>query len=284
MAHANARSGVLGLTLLAVSTAVPAITIATNELPADIQSCVTSGECIFEPGGASSISDYGGASLFQYLAMQGGGVTSRFLVRYTLTDAYQAADDVVTSSSGHIWLGGDMQYNAADSLHEFTLYLDQVSPVPSDLAAPYSPGSPIHLGLNSMDLISGGAFWSIQADESDGFTIHESGTLVTDGVLAESSLCLAGLCGADAFFRLVFLQYQVSGATLDLLPFLNAADTRSVLYQQRIYYDDGTGGSWTSYEEQVHSVQPVPLPGAFLLFVPGLLGLFGIARISGMKY
>ncbi|MFN2361111.1 MAG: VPLPA-CTERM sorting domain-containing protein [Marinobacter sp.] len=273
--YSSARRFVLGQALLAAATGVSAASITLSELPSDIQACIGSYECLPGPNSLTSLSDHQGASLFQYHEFNGNGLTQKFLVRYTLTDAYQVSYDTVTQSSGYIWLGGKTQYSAASLTHDFTLYLDQVSPVPRDLYD-YSGtyGAPIHLGLNTTDLMAGGADWSIYAEEWEGFVVHENGTLLTDGVTA-GSLCLAGGCGADAMFNTVFLQFMDSGATLDLLPMLNAADTRSTLYRQRSYYDSEF---WASYEEQVHSVQAVPIPGAGLLLMSGLAGLIGLRR------
>lgn len=277
--NSSARMFVLGLTLQATATAVPAASITLSDLPDDIQACVGNAECLLGRNSLTSLSDHQGASLFQYHEVDGNVLTQKFLVRYTLTDAYQVSYDMVTSSSGYIWLGGNTQYNTAGLTHDFTLYLDQVSPLPRDLADfSASYGTPIHLGLDTADLLAGGASWSIYAEEWEGFVVHESGTLLTDGVTANASLCLAGGCGADAMFNTVFLQFLDSGATLDLLPILNAADTRSILYRQRSYYDDGNGEFWASYEEQVHSVQAVPIPGAALLLMSGLAGLIGLGK------
>lgn len=279
-AYSSAGRCVLGgLILLAAATAVPAASITLSDLPGEIQTCVGNAECLLGPNSLTSVSDHQGASLFQYHEVDGNGITQKFLVRYTLTNAYQVSYDMVTPSSGYIWLGGNTQYSTAGPTHDFTLYLDQVSPLPRDLADfSASFGTPIQIGLSTTDLLAGGAGWSIYAEESEGFVVHESGTLVTDGVTADSSLCLAGGCGADAMFNTVFLQFLDSGATLDLLPILNAADTRSTLYRQRTYYDDGNEEFWASYEEQVHSVQAVPIPGAALLFMSGLVGLIGLGR------
>lgn len=274
----SARRFVLGLTLQAAATAVPAASLALSDLPGDIQACVGNAECLLGPYSLTSISDHQGASLFQYAEVNGNVLTQKFLVRYTLTDAYQVSYDMVTPSAGYIWLGGNTQYSTAGMSHDFTLYLDQISPLPrdlSDFSASY--GAPIQLGLSTADLLAGGADWSIYAEEWEGFVVHESGTLVTDGV-TDASLCLAGGCGADAMFNTVFLQFLDSGATLDLLPILNATDTRSILYRQRTYYDDGNGEFWASYEEQVHSVQAVPVPGAALLLLSGLAALMGLGR------
>lgn len=280
--YSLARRCVLGLTLQAAATAVPAASIALSDLPGDIQACVGNAECLLGPNSLTSMSDHQGASLFQYAEVNGNDITQKFLVRYTLTDAYQVSYDTVSPSAGYIWLGGNSQYSTAGMNHDFTLYLDQVSPLPRDLAG-FSAvdGAPIHLGLSTADLLAGGAGWSIYAEEWEGFVVHESGTLVTDGVTADASLCLAGGCGADAMFNTVFLQYLDSGTTLDLLPILNAADTRSILYRQRTYYDDGNGEFWASYEEQVHSVQAVPIPGAALLLLSGLAALTGLGRCRG---
>lgn len=276
--YSLASRGVLGLTLQVAVTAVPAASITLSDLPGDIQACVGNAECLLGPNNLTSISDHQGASLFQYHEVNGNDITQKFLVRYTLTDAYQVSYDMVTQSSGYIWLGGNTQYSTAGLTHGFTLYLDQVSPLPRDLADfSGSYGTPIQLGLSTTDLLAGGAGWSIYAEDSEGFVIHESGALVTDGV-TDASLCLAGGCGADAIFNTVFLQFLDSGATLDLLPILNVTDTRSILYRQRSYYDDGNEEFWASYEEQVHSVQAVPIPGAALLFISGLAGLIGLGK------
>lgn len=252
-----------------------AITLNTTSLPTEIQSCIGDGQCIFGPRNLTSIAEHQGADLFTYQELSSGSLISKFLVRYTLSDAYQVSYDVVMPSAGYIWLGGNTQYNQASQTHDFSLYLDQVSPLPLDLTNfSSSHGNTIHLGLSSNDLLAGGAHWSVYADETNGFTVYESGSLVTDGVTSDASLCLAGGCGADATFNTVFLQFLANGTTLDLVPILNTTDSRAILYQQRRYYDDGSE-FWADYQEQVHSVQTVPLPAAVWLFASGLLGLIG---------
>ena len=268
----------LGLAVLGLPTVANAITIDVNALPAEVRDCANTGSCLFGPGGYTSLSDHNGASLFTYRDLSGATVTQKFLVRYALTDAYQISFDIVTDSSGYIWLGGDVQYDTSNPVHDFTLYVDQVSPLPRDLTNSGADGSPIHLGLTSSDLLAGGASWSIFAEELDGFVVHESGSLITDGVTSSASLCLAGGCGADAHFNTVMLQFLDGGSTLNLLPALNTADFRSLLYQQRTYYDDGSGPFYNSYEEQWHSVQVVPIPPAAWLFVSGLALLLARSR------
>ncbi len=259
-------------TLLLILISTPAVTFAVVispfELPSDIQACMSNATCA---ASTSSVMDYNNTSIFEYYDITNN--VSGKLIRYELINSYQIQHDVVTSYNGAVWLQASDQYSLENSLHDFTLYLDNVTPIPTDMS--YS-GEPlkINIKLTASDLINGSGFISEYLDWDNG--VVTSGNLKTDGL---PQLCLAIDCGLYASFNLIYLQYISDGSTATLLPYLNTDDTRGALYSQKHYYDDGSGDPFMSYyAEQAYTVQAVPVPVSAWLFVSGLIGLAGVVR------
>jgi len=254
------------LAAISVPVITNAVVISPFELPSDIQACMSNGACAVNN---SSLMDYNNASMFQYYDIANDSTGK--LIRYGLVNSSQTEYDAITNFNGSIWLQASDQYNLSNSTHDFTLYLDNVTPAPMDMSYDGAPLS-INLGLTTSDLISGGGYLSEYLDWDYG--VVTSGALTTDGL---PQLCLAIDCGIDALFNLVYLQYFSDGSTASLLPFLLADDSRGVLYSQRHYYDDGDP-STSYYAEQVFAVQAVPVPPAVWLFSSGLIGLVSFAK------
>ena len=242
-------------------------------LPDDIQRCVDDGSCNVNQ---QSMSEYNNVSMYEYIDLASN--TTSKLIRYSLVDAYQVDQDVMTDFSGYVWLKASDSFSATESTHDLTLYLDQSSPARLDMTygAMQNPDV-IHLGLTAADLLAGTAFTTsiVSSDYPSGY--FEDGDLLSDAIPPP---CLADYCGVDAFLHLVYLQYVDEGSSYSLLPWLNESDSNEVLYSQRSYFDSGDVTS-DYYQEQVFSVQAVPLPAATWLFMSGLLALTGFIKRKG---
>lgn len=263
-------SAIIFLSLFAVFSvnAMPgAVIISTSDLPLELQACVNSGDCSVD---SVSISSHDDTSMFNYTDLVNN--TTSKLVRYSMINSYQDDNGVISDFSGNVWLQAADSFDSNDAIHTFSLFLDQVTPTPLDLSFFSNPNpNVIQLGLTSADLLAGAGSITSILDSSLPSGFFESGSLQTSGVLP----CLADGCGIEAVFNLVNLQYSDSGSTLSLIPSLNAADVRDVLYSQKTYFNDPDNGY---FQEQVFAVQAVPLPATAWLFISGFIGLAGFMK------
>lgn len=262
---------IIFLSLFAVFSvnAMPgAVVITTADLPLELQACVNSGECSVDN---VSISNHDDTSMFNYTDLVSN--TTSKLIRYSLINSYQDDNGVVDDFSGNVWLQAADNYDSNEAIHDFSLYLDQVSPAPFDMSFGSIPDpDKIQLGLTSDDLLAGGGFVTSILDSSLPSGFFEEGALTSSWLPLP---CLADGCGVEAIFNLVNLQYSTNGSMLSLIPSLNAADVRDVLYSHKSYFNDPDNGF---FQEQVFAVQAVPLPAAAWLFISGLIGLAGFSK------
>jgi len=228
------------------------------QLPTNIQACINNQTCAVNN---VSLMDYNNASMFEYFDIANNSTGK--LIKYNLISSSETIADVSTDFSGSIWLQTSDQYNLTKPTHDFTLYIDQISPIPSFFPAT----STINLSLTTTDLLNGRGFTSADFDIN-------SGSLITDTL---PILCAAEGCGNNAFFNLIYLKYISDGATASLLPFLNAEDKRSILYSQRSFFNTSDLSSFPFFEEHVFAVQAVPIPAAIWIFGSGLMGLISFA-------
>lgn len=190
-----------------------------------------------------------------------------------------------TPFTGYLWLSAGVAYDLSDPWHNFTLYTDKVSPVPSDF---WNSGSSIQLALNSAGLLAGRG-WTISqlCDTSLGIPcdIHwgpgtHGGSLDVSGNFFS---CLAGGCGTDAELQLAGLRYVDDGQGTANIDFV-ANDPRTLVYREAIYFDTtGYRGCDTpdcgSYIfEHSYYLQAVPIPPSLWLLASGLLTIIGVAR------
>lgn len=238
------------------------------DIPAEIQMCMDSGGCAVN---SLSTSGYHGTNMFEYFDFTNN--TTGKLIRYSLDSSYQVDQDVVTDFSGHVWLLAADSYDTTASIHDITLYLDQVAPAPMDIANDGDPNT-IHLGLTTADLLAGSGLYRTILDSSLPRGFLEEGSLLTDGI---PSPCLADGCGTEAFFSLAYLQYVDDGSSLSLMPWLDTSDTPATLYSQKSYFNTGDVFS-DYYYEQVFSIQPIPLPAASWLFISGLFAVVAFVK------
>lgn len=245
------------------------VRITTADLPLELQACVNSGDCAVDN---ASISTHDDTSMFNYTDLVTN--TTSKLIRYSLTNSHQDNNGVVDDFSGHVWLKAADNYDSNEAVHDLSLYMDQVSPVPFDMSFdPNFNPDIIQLGLTSVDLLAGSGFAISVLDSSLPAGFFEDGALQSSWL---PSPCLADGCGIGAIFNLVNLQYSTSGSMLSLIPSLNAADVRDVLYSQESYFNSGDPTDF--FKEQVFAVQAVPLPAATWLFISGLIGLAGFLK------
>lgn len=250
-------ASVLFLSLSAFPFAAQAVTI--SELPASIQSCITTGSCAVDYSGSY---DSGTASAFAMFNTSTG--KQDWLMRYDLVSPSGQTDieGVQTSAyGGYLWMQVASSYSAAETEHAVTLFLDKVTPVPDSL--PGQSGD-LSLFMTTADLLAGGAYRT-QADPVPEL-YYEAGSLSGEVPL----ICLAEGCQINAQLNLVQLNYQSVGPAGIAMMGFDASDMRGLVYSQSASYIDGATQSFY--------ISAVPEPGAFWLFGFGLIGVVTAVR------
>ncbi len=245
---------------------VPAISAPV--FPGEIRACVTSTVCT----NPTLIQREPTFSAYSYLD---GGIL-KALFEYNLwPSSNESTNFVTTQLSGAAWVSANQTYDLTQERHFFTLYLDGVTPMPTNLWVFDSDGLDVELSMPTPDLFAGSSFfWDELA--FDGSTFGE-GDLVTHGDQAPRLpgfglvVCLDETCRVGAELNLLYMQYVQSGSLAELN--LNPTDPRGLLYRQYQDYDRDD----TYYLSQSYQVVPIPIPPAAWLFGSGLLGLVGIA-------
>lgn len=252
-----------GIILLFLSLTFPitvrAAFVTNSELPGTIQACVTAATCVVS--NASSY-DSGTASAFQIYQNIGSSWESNWLMRYTLAPP--------SNGSGYLWMLAKNTYSASETAHPFTLYLDKVTPASSYQDSNQNGG--LDLFMSTADVVAGSAYQTYGLDYDN--NSYDYGDLSGEVPLP----CLAEGCESSARLNLVQLTYGSFGSAGIWLISFNPADTRALVYTQRIYSpcyaDPYCGGELQSS----FYINAVPLPGAVWLFGSGLAGLIGVMR------
>ena len=203
------------------------------------------------------------------------GGTDKFLFEYSLwSSSNESTNFVTTQLTGAAWLSANATYDLTQERHLFTLYLDGVTPTPTNLWVFDSDGLNVGLSMPTSDLLAGSSFFRMGSDiASGGFFEGDLGTHGDQGSAFNDHNfvpCLALTCEVGATLNLLNMQYLQSGSIAELS--LNPTDQRGILYSQ--YRDYEPDNTW--YVSQSYEV--VPIPAAVWLFGSGLLGLIGIAR------
>jgi hypothetical protein len=253
-------ASVLLLTLSAFPFAAQAVSF--SELPATIQSCISAGSCLVDYSGGSYNSTT--ASAFAMVDLPSG--KWNWLVRYDLTPPSGQTDiNGVQSSTygGYLWMQVANNYSAAETAHPVVLFLDKVTPVPSNL---FGQSGDLSLFMTTADLLAGGAYKTISYVSYD-----EYGIVSTGGLSGETpGLCLAVGCQTNAQLNLVQLNYQSFGSSGIAMTGFNPTDTRGLVYSQSSSYFNGDPPYGTT---QSFYITAVPEPETFWMLGLGLVSV-----------
>ncbi|AAZ96466.1 hypothetical protein Tbd_0513 [Thiobacillus denitrificans ATCC 25259] len=237
--------------------------VAVSELPASIQSCITSGSCVVNYPGAY---DSGTASAFEMFDLS--SQKWNWLVRYNLVPP--SGQTVIgggpnTAYSGYLWMQVASSYSASEAAHPVTVFLDKVTPAPDSM---FDQSGDLSLLVTTADLLAGGAYSTLEDHGEYGY--FGSGSLSGELPL----ICLAEGCKIEARLNLLQLNYANAGSTIVMTGF-DASDMRGLVYSQGSYYFDGEPPYGT---KQAFYIAAVPEPGMAWLFGFGLLGVGAVAR------
>lgn len=249
-------------------TTTHAATITTSELPGSILSCITSATCFVSN---TSSYDSGTASAFQIAQNTGSGYEFDWLMRYTLAPpSSQSRVDwpQPESFSGYLWMLARSSYSATETAHPFTLYLDKVSPTPFSM---FGQSGDLNLFMPTADVVAGSSYRTLGLDANN--NSYSYGNLSGDIPVP----CVAETCETHAQLNLAQLTYGDFGSAGVHLVSFNAADTRSLVFNQSSYYS-GILDGYPINDVQSFYVSAVPVPGAVWLFGSGLMGLIGLIR------
>lgn len=236
-------------------------TVNATVFPNEVEDCITSTVC------SSPVLVEQTSSFSAYSYTDSG--TDKFLFEYTLgTLSNESTNFTTTSLSGDAWLSANATYDLNLDQHFFTLYLDGVTPSPTNLWLGDSDGLDIELSMPTSDLLSGSSYFQMLF--VDFTTITTEGNLVThgDGAVFDGQslfICLDISCEVGAELNLLFMLFIQTGDSAQLV--LNPDDPRGTFYSQ--YRDYDFDDTW--YTSQTYSV--IPIPPAAWLFGSGLLGL-----------
>jgi hypothetical protein len=256
-----AKASIAVITLGLAHGVSHAAVIGYSDLPATIQSCVTDTSCSVS---YNSTYDSGTASVFEIAE----GSETNYLVRYALAppSAQTRLDPPLNEAlSGYLWMGVKFQYNASETYHPVTLFLDKVTPVPFSL---FTQSGDLSLLVTTADLVTGSASRLSGLDGNN--QSYDSGNLSGEIPVG----CLAETCEAGAMLNLVQLSYGDFGSVIGLYAF-NPSDTRNQVYTQHESYN---GQDFPYNNTQSFYIAPVPVPGTICLFASGLVALLGARR------
>lgn len=234
--------------------------ISVSELPATIQSCIADGSCAVSYGGSYHSET---ASAFAMFSMQTG--EQDWLMRYRLVSPSGEIDGEGAQTSaygGYLWMRLASVYNAAETAHAVTLFLDKATPVPGSY---YDQSGDLSLFMTTDDLLAGSAY---RTQAAPGYGDYDAGNLSGEIPL----ICLAEGCRVDAQLNLLQLNYESTGESIVMTGF-DSADNRGLVYAQGSYYFDGPPPYGT---RQAFYVSAVPEVEAAWLFGIGLFGV-GVA-------
>ncbi len=260
----NAKSLCLGVVILCL---IGSETASATVFPAEIQACISGGAC-------SPLMPVQQTSTFTaYVYFDGG--TQKFLLEYVLGHASnESTNQNTTQFSGSAWLSADAVYDLTQERHLFTLYLDRVTPTPTNLWVGDSDGLDVGLSLTTADLLAGSGFFHM--GEMDGFFLE--GELGTHGdfgpVVFDHSFvqCLDFTCEVGAELNLLNIDYVQVGSTAELA--IDPTDQRTLLYSQ---FRDHSDPSW--FRSQTYAVVPEPASASLLASALGLFGMWQCRRV-----
>lgn len=244
-----------------------AVNVTTAELPASIQSCITSNTCQVID---SSIYDSGTASAF--LIFNAGQTGFNYLVRYALAAPSGASGTALgqpstfTPFGGYLWMQVQESYSASQSADPISLYLDKVAPALTVPPPPYTQTSVLSLNVSAADLLAGSSYVNAGLNASD--QSYVSGDL--SGNLPEP--CAAQGCSMFAQLNLSQLVFTQYGTII-----FNPLDSRTLVFDMGTADNGSVSGypyssTWSFY------VSAVPEPQAAWQFTSGLACLAVVMR------
>lgn len=264
--RAFAVASVLFLSLSALPLAAKAVSV--SELPATIQSCITTGDCVVDYSGSY---DSGTASAFAMVDLPSG--QWNWLVRYNIIST--SGQTVIgggqnTAYSGYLWMQVASNYSAAETTHPVTLFLDKITPVPGSV---FGQSGDLSYFMSTADLLAGGAY------NTTSYVSYEPDGIVSEGGLSGGDilLCLAVGCQTSAQVNLLQLNYQSFGSVGIKMTGFDTSDTRGLVYSQSSSYL--TGDPYTDYSaSQAFYISAVPEAQVSWMFSLGLMAVFSTTR------
>lgn len=266
----NAKSLFLGVVILCL---IGSETARATVFPAEIQACISGGAC------TGPVQVQQTSTFTAYLYFDGG--TQKFLLEYVLGHASnESTNQNTTQLSGNAWLSADAVYDLTQERHLFTLYLDRVTPTPTNLWVFDSDGLDVGLSLTTADLLAGSGFFHL--GETSGSEFFLEGELGTLGDLGQGGYplgenhsfvpCLAATCEVGAELNLLNIDYVQVGSTAELA--IDPTDQRTLLYSQ---FRDHSDPSW--FRSQTYAVVPEPTSASLLASALGLFGMWRCRRV-----
>lgn len=242
--------------------------VSAAVLPVEIQDCVFDAVC------SNPVLVQQEPTFSAYTYSDGG--TDKFLFEYSLwPSSNESTNFGMMQLSGAAWLSANAEYDLIQESHFFTLYLDGVTPTPTNLWLGDSDGLDVGLSMPTADLLAGSSSFRLGLDAGLGIVFE--GDLVTHGdqgpMLNGHSFvpCLAAFCEVGAELNLLYMQYLPSGSIAELI--VNPTDPRGgILYSQYSQWEQPDPSSFVSQSYEV-----IPIPAAAWLF-GSALGLLGWVR------
>ena len=228
--------------------------------PSEILTCISTMVCT-NPTLVQQTSTF---STYSYL----DGGTAKFLFEYLDLSSSESTNFSTSQLSGSVWISANETYDLTQERHFFGLYLDGITPTPTNLWVFDSDGLDVGLSMPTADLLAGSSFFHLGEGGGGFFLEGELGTLGDEGQgfypLADNHSfvpCLADTCEVGAEFNLLNMQYLQSGSIAQLV--LNPTDQRSLLYSQYRDWDHMTHGialnHMVSFQSPQHSGCLVPV-------------------------
>ncbi len=254
-----------------------AASINVTDLPLQLQDCVQTNGCVISAGSSYS---FNGMDAFYYVDDPAGAARTGYAIRYRLTSpsGRYSNSGLSVPFTDYLWLTVYDSYNLAPDAAPLTVYTDTVSPAPGNLMHGDSDGLDISVEMQNAALLAASAYRLVGLDAD--LNSIDKGTMSVLGDAGDPALlpCLAEDCYAQARLNLLYLSFSDNGNGIALLTF-NAADSRALLYEVRLYdpygYDPDTMDYTGVLTRQSYYIAAVPLPAAIWLFVSGA-GLLGL--------
>jgi len=253
--------------------------IALSDLPAQLQACIGSHDCVVDTS-SGPVASIGTMESYRFYDNLSGTPTTGYALRYNLLPPSGLYDYSVLGQSyaGDVWLTVQDTYSLAADSNRVTVYTDTVSPLPWNLFYGDSDGLDIAIDLTNPALLSGAGFEIIGLDNQNGSIYKANMTLLSDSGAGNALLpCLAEGCLSTARLNLLYLSFMDAGNGTATLIF-NPADTRALLYQITNQYNESPSNGGFDFRQSYY-VATVPVPAAFWLFLSGLVMLGGRLRL-----